>query len=322
MSHHHFHEHGPDNQEKRGYSLKARFIFTIIFNVIITVTEYIGGFLSGSLALLSDATHNLSDVVSLIFGYVGEKVSEKKADLEYSFGLRRFEVVTAVVNAVALWGIGIFIIYEAFLRWRNPVEINLSIMLPIAATGLIGNTLSIFVLGRHQKSMNARAAFLHLLYDAITSVAVIAAGLAIYFTGALWLDLFISIAISVMMIVSSSSILSEALRIFLQMAPRSIDADRVQRCIQETAGADGVHGLHIWSVNSSEIFLSCHVCMDPGRRQYDNNEIIGRLNSMLRQKFGISHTAIQVEKGNACASGINGCCEMVQSGRGSKAAAS
>jgi cobalt-zinc-cadmium efflux system protein len=307
LSHHHCHTH-----EHTGYSLKTRFGFTIILNIIITITEYIGGFLSGSLALLSDATHNLSDVISLIFGYVGEKVSERKADLEYSFGLRRFEVITAVINALALWGIGIFIIYEAFLRWRNPVEIHLHIMLPIAAIGLIGNALSIFILGRHEKGINARAAFLHLLYDAVTSVAVIAAGLLIYFTGALWLDLFLSIAISVMMIASSLGILSEALRIFLQMAPRHIDADQVQRSIREITGANGVHGLHIWSVNSSEIFLSCHVCMDPGLKPLDNDAIIRSLNAMLKEKFGISHTAIQVEKGAVCASGINGCCEMIQ----------
>lgn len=300
------HEHGGSD-----LTLKSRFVFTIFFNILISAAEFLGGFLSGSLALISDASHNLSDAIALVFGYLGEKVSEKKPDLEYSFGLRRFEVITAVVNAIALWAIGIFIIYEAVVRWTSPVQIDLKLMIPIAIIGLAGNMASIFILGREHKNMNARAAFLHLLYDAITSVIVIATGILVYFTGSLWFDPLVSIIISVFMIFSSYGILAEALRIFLQMAPKGIDTRQVYRSILETSGAMEVHGLHIWSVSSSEVFLSCHVCMDHGREGVDNNQIIGRLNSMLQDKFGISHTTIQVEAGRFCVKGANGCCDLV-----------
>jgi cobalt-zinc-cadmium efflux system protein len=303
---HNHHDHG-----KSDLTLKTRFVFTIFFNILISAAEFLGGFLSGSLALISDATHNLSDAIALVFGYLGERVSEKKPDLEYSFGLRRFEVITAVVNAIALWAIGIFIIYEAVLRWSNPVQINLKLMIPIAVIGLAGNMASIFILGREHKNMNARAAFLHLLYDAITSVIVIATGVGVYFTGSLWLDPLVSIIISIFMIFSSYGILAEALRIFLQMAPKGIDTQEVYRSILETSGAMDVHGLHIWSVSSSEIFLSCHICMDHGRGVMDNDKIIGRLNSMLQEKFGIAHTTIQVEAGRFCVNGTNGCCDLV-----------
>lgn len=303
---HNHHEHG-----KSDLTLKARFVFTIFFNILISAAEFLGGFLSGSLALISDATHNLSDAVALVFGYLGEKVSEKKPDLEYSFGLRRFEVITAVVNAIALWVIGIFIIYEAVLRWTNPVQINLSLMIPIAAIGLAGNVASIFILGRDHKNMNARAAFLHLLYDAITSLIVIVTGIMVYFTGSLWLDPLVSIIISVFMIFSSYGILAEALRIFLQMAPKGIDTQDVYRSILETSGAMDVHGLHIWSVSSSEVFLSCHLCMDNDRGVMDNDKIIRKLNAMLQENFGISHTTIQVEAGRFCVNGSNGCCDLV-----------
>jgi len=309
---HHSHNHnGHHHRRASDLTLKTRFIFTIFFNILISAVEFLGGFLSGSLALISDATHNLSDAIALVFGYLGEKVSEKKPDLEYSFGLRRFEVITAVVNAIALWAIGIFIIYEAVFRWNNPVSINLKLMIPIAVIGLAGNMASIFILGRGQKNMNARAAFLHLLYDAITSVIVIGTGVMVYFTGSLWLDPLVSIIISVFMIFSSYGILAEALRIFLQMAPKGINTQEVYRSILETSGAMGVHGLHIWSVSSSEVFLSCHICMDHGGAVTDNDKIITGVNKMLQERFGISHTTIQVEAGRFCVNGSNGCCDLV-----------
>lgn len=309
-SHNHDHHGHHHNQETSTLALKTRFVFTIFFNVLISAAEFLGGFLSGSLALVSDAAHNLSDAIALVFGYMGEKVSERKPDLEYSFGLRRFEVITAVVNAIALWAIGVFIIYEAVLRWAEPTPIDLRIMLPVAAVGLAGNAASIYILGRGHKNMNARAAFLHLLYDAITSVIVIVTGVLIYFTGAHWVDPLVSIVISAFMIFSSYGILAEALRIFLQMAPRGIDTQDVYRSILEASGAADVHGLHIWSVSSSEVFLSCHICMDQGRAVVDNDGIISRVNAMLRDKFGISHTTIQVEAGRFCATGGNGCCNF------------
>ncbi len=312
---HNHHGHNHENHEhhhgSNDLTLKTRFVFTIFFNILISAAELLGGILSGSLALISDATHNFSDAVALIFGYLGEKVSERKPDLEYSFGLRRFEVITAVVNAIALWAIGIFIIYEAALRWTSPVQINLTLMIPIAVIGLAGNMASIFILGREHKNMNARAAFLHLLYDAVTSVIVIGTGIAVYFTGSLWIDPLVSIIISIFMIFSSYGILAEALRIFLQMAPKGIDPQEVYNSILETSGAMDVHGLHIWSVSSSEVFLSCHICMDQGRGVMDNDRILFRTNSMLKEKFGIAHTTIQVEAGKFCVNGRNGCCDLV-----------
>ena len=303
----HHHDH-----ENHGLTLKSRLVWTIFFNVLICAAEFLGGFLSGSLALISDASHNLSDVVALVFGYLGEKISEKKPDLEYSFGLRRFEVITAVVNAIALWVLGIFIIYKSFSRWTNPVHINLGLMITIAFLGLVGNMSSIFILGRNNKKINIRAAFLHLLYDAITSVIVIATGLLVFFTNSLWLDPLVSIIISIFMILSSYGILAEALRIFLQMAPKGIDTQSVYKSILETSGALDVHGLHIWSVSSSEVFLSCHICMDREIAELDSDRIIGQINKMLYDKFNISHTTIQVEAGRFCIKGSNGCCDLTR----------
>jgi len=307
MGHHH-HDLGHAHHGHHAASYARRFGMTIFFNLVITGVEFAGGILSGSLALLSDAAHNLSDVLALIFGYLGERVSERKPDLEYSFGLKRFEVVTAVVNALALCGVGIFIVYEAVLRWRNPVEVNVGLMLPIALVGLVGNVLSILVLGRGGKRLNVRAAFLHLFYDAISSVAVIITGVAMYYTRSFWLDPLISVFIVVMIGISSFDILLDAMRIILLKAPKHIDTQSVYEHIMDTSGGANVHGLHIWSVSSSEIFLSCHICMDRAAGEVDADKIITTVNTMLADEFGITHTTIQVETGTFCLAGEKGCC--------------
>ena len=307
MGHHH-HDLGHAHHGHHAASYARRFGMTIFFNLVITGVEFAGGILSGSLALLSDAAHNLSDVLALIFGYLGERVSERKPSLEYSFGLKRFEVIMAVVNAVALCGVGIFIVYEAILRWRHPVDVDLRLMLPIALVGLAGNVLSILVLGRGDKRLNVRAAFMHLLYDAVSSVAVIISGIVMLYTHAYWLDALVSIFIVVLIGVSSFDILLDAMRIILQVAPKHIDTQSVFERIVDTSGADNVHGLHIWSVSSSEVFLSCHICMNRDSAEVDADRIIRDVNAMLAEQFGITHTTIQVEAGDFCLVGDNGCC--------------
>jgi len=156
-NHNHSHHHSGD----KGAGIK--FLAVILLNIIITVAEYIGGVVSGSLALISDAGHNLSDVMSLILGYTGEKVSERKRSDSYTFGLKRFEVLIAFINALTLIIIGLYIFYEAVERFKHPVAVDFSIMLPVAAIGLAGNLISMFFLGHGgDKSINLRAAFLHL----------------------------------------------------------------------------------------------------------------------------------------------------------------
>jgi len=275
----------------------------IIFNLIITITEYIGGILSGSLALLSDAGHNFSDVLSLMLGYAGEKVSEKEGGSKYTFGLKRFEVVVALINAVALIVIGIYIFYEAIMRYLNPVEVNISIMLPVACIGLAGNLLSIlFLFKTKDKNLNMKAAFLHLLYDAISSVAVIFAAIAIYFTGFFVIDIAISAVIVLMIFWSSLEILKDSMRIFMQGAPSHIDIDEVKKTILMNHAIKDVHGLHIWSVNSNEVFLSCHLCLNEEHKEVDTDSVIHSINHSLKDEFHIEHTTLQVETTMLCSS--------------------
>ncbi len=300
--------HHHEGHDHRKPAAGSRLVLVIIFNMIITAAEYIGGLLSGSLALISDAGHNLSDVLSLIMGYAGEKVSEKRPDKKFTFGLKRFEVAVALVNALSLLGIGLYIVYEAVARYLRPVPIDLRIMVPVAFVGLAGNLFSMLLLLRDRhRSLNMKAAFLHLLYDTISSVAVIGAAIVLYFTGMVLVDLIISIVIVFMIAGSSFSIIRDSMRIFLQGTPAHIDADKVFRDIEMVAGVSSVHGLHIWSINSTEVFLSCHICASGPAGGSNTDEVIRNVNIMLEQNYGIRHTTLQIETTRIC-SDSGTCC--------------
>lgn len=301
---HEEHGHGHHHHHPTGGS---RLVLVIFFNMVITAAEYIGGILSGSLALISDAGHNFSDVLSLLMGYAGERVSEKRPDKKFSFGLKRFEVAVALVNALSLLVIGLYIVYEAVKRYLNPEPINLKVMIPIAFIGLAGNLFSMLLLMRDRhRTLNMKAAFLHLLYDTVSSIAVIGAGVILYFTGEVLVDLAISLIIVAMIAGSSFSILRDSMRIFLQGTPAHIDADEVFREIEAVPGVGSVHGLHIWSINSAEIFLSCHICASG--LDNDTDEIIRKVNTMLEMKYGIRHTTLQVENIRICSESGGACC--------------
>jgi cobalt-zinc-cadmium efflux system protein len=299
---HTHHGHGHD------HAAGKNLILVILLNAAITIAEYVGGVFSGSLALISDAGHNLSDVFSLIMGYAGEKVSEKKPDKKFSFGLKRFEVVVALVNAISLLGIGLYIVYEAAVRYLHPVPIDIRVMVPVAVIGLLGNLFSMLILMKQRhNTLNMKAAFLHLLYDTISSVAVIGAGIVLYFTGLLLVDLAISLIIVLMIAGSSLSIIRDSMRIFLQGTPLHINTDDVYQDISRITNVGSVHGLHIWSINSTEVFLSCHICVSGQNEQTDTDAIIKNVNTMLEQKYGIRHTTLQVENTRIC-SDSGTCC--------------
>ena len=287
MSHTHEHTH-----TKLGW--------TIILNIIITAVEYIGGFMSGSLALISDAGHNLSDVLSLILSYFGEKVSGKKANKTHTFGYKRFELITSIINALSLLLIGFYILYESFLRFLNPEPIDITIMIGVGMVGLIGNFLSIFILNNEKDSnMNMKATYLHLFYDTLSSVFVIVSGVIIYFTNYYLLDIVVSFVIAIMIFWSSFGILKSSFHLIMQGVPEGIDLEYLKSEIEKSNGVESIHNLHVWGINSNENYLSCHICSNVK----DNDKLLKELNKMLHDKFGIEHTSIQIEKKNICKRG-------------------
>lgn len=277
-----------------------KILHAILINILFTVAEAIGGFISGSLALLSDAGHNLSDVISLVLSFLGEKISEKKPTPKHTFGLKRTEIFAALINSLSLVGIAFFIIFEALRRISLPPQLSLKLMLVVALIGLAGNLFSMFILGNKERNLNLKAAYLHLFYDAISSIAVILSGIVIYFTGWTTLDLIVSLLIAGMILWSGLGIIKKTIHIFMQGVPEHLEFDKILNDVLSVSGVKSVHDLHIWSINSKESFLSCHICLDESRGEKNTDKIIQYINEILLKKHNINHTVIQTENQDLC----------------------
>jgi cobalt-zinc-cadmium efflux system protein len=273
-----------------------KLFWTILLNLGITIAEFVGGLISGYLALTADAVHNLSDVAALILAWFGAKGSQLPATKTSTYGYKRIEVITALISAVSLVVIAVFIFKESYARFLNPQALSHpTLFLSVAVIGLIGNLLSVWFLSSEKKtSLNMKTAFLHMLFDAVSSVGVIAGAIIILNTGMTWIDPVLSILIGLMILWSSYLVIKEAVLILLEAVPTGIDFDNVHKAITQIPKVKDVHDLHIWSLSSQEIALSCHVCIDPN--EYSKGpEIINTINQLLHDKFKIGHGTIQLE---------------------------
>jgi cobalt-zinc-cadmium efflux system protein len=270
--------------------------WTILLNIAITVAELIGGLVTGYLALLADAVHNLSDVAALILAWMGAKGAALPATKRSTYGYKRLEVITALISAVSLVVIAIYIFYEAYDRYLHPQELtHPGLFLSIAILGLIGNALSVwFLAGERHQSLNMKTAYLHMAFDTLSSVAVIIGAVIIITVGWVQIDPILSALIGVAILWSSYSVIKEAFLILFEAVPGSIDFDEVHRAISEIPLVRDVHDLHIWSLSSHEIALSCHVCVDESD-YLRGPELIGRINTLLHDRFEIGHGTIQIE---------------------------
>ena len=274
-----------------------KLLWAIFVNVLITVAELVGGALTGLLALVADGVHNLSDVAALVLALLGAKGSEAPATKKSTYGFKRVEVMTALISAAALVAIAVFIFVEAYDRWQQPVPITRPwIFLSIAVIGLLGNLFSVWFLSSERgKSLNMKTAYLHMAYDAISSVAVIAGGVVIILTGWVLIDVIMSTFIALMILWSSYMVIKEAVLIFLEAVPSGIDFDDVHQAILDIPRVKEVHDLHIWSLSSLEVALSCHICLEEKDFQ-SGPDIIVEINSMLSDRFKIGHGTLQIEK--------------------------
>lgn len=269
----------------------------IFLNAGITAAEVVGGLLTGYLSLLADAIHNLSDVAALILAYIGEIGSAKPSTKRSTYGFKRLEVMTAMISAVSLVVIAVYIFYEAYRRFINPQPINDPILLlTVAGIGLIGNILSVWVLhASRDHSLNFKTAFLHMLYDTLSSVAVIIGAIVIFKTGWNYLDPILSTLIGLMILWSSFKVMKEATMIFMEAVPDRIDFDAVAKELENHDYVCEVHHLHIWSLSSTSVALSCHISLkEPDYARAP--EIIYDLSRIMQEKFGIDHCTIQPEK--------------------------
>lgn len=285
----HHHRHAALGPGRPGTALSGA--LGVIFALM--VIEGVGGWWTGSLALLADAGHLLVDVGSLGMSLLAAWIASRPATAEMSYGYRRAEILAAVTNGLALWAIALAIGGEAISRLRAPHPIAASGMLGVAVVGLAGNLAASALLVRaHGENLNVRAALVHVLADAAAAIGTIAAGLVILVTGWKPADAIVSLGVALLLVAGSWPLLHEAVRILMEGTPHGISLLEVQQAIAAASGVCGVHDLHIWSLTSGVGAVSAHVVVDQG---VDTQEVLTRLGTMLRDRFGLSHVTLQVE---------------------------
>jgi len=282
--HQHGHQHGTAN------TLKWSFLATILFVVV----EAMAGFRSGSLALVSDAGHNFTDALALVLATIGVYMQSKPANSVKTFGYHRAGVLTAFANALTLVAISVFIFYEAWQRFAHPRHIEEWTMLWVAAAGLALNCGIMWGLHREKdRDINIRAAFVHMLGDAVSSVGIIAGAIAIHYTGLAVIDPVLSVLIGILIVWTAWDIIQESLNVLLEGLPRGMELNDVTGSMREIVGVVDVHDLHIWSLGSSAHALSCHVLIED-MPPSESNAILQRINDVLC-KYEIHHTTVQFE---------------------------
>ncbi len=288
--------HTHDNHNITIHSQSGRLSATLAVNLAIALIELVGGIISGSLALISDAVHNLGDCLSMILSLIAIRVSAKSKNNNKTFGYKRVEILTAFLNSGILIGISVYLVYQALLRFIEPHEIDVSVLLPIAVFGLLGNLAGVFLLKKSSsESLNIKAVYLHLWGDTLSSVAVIFAGIMIHFTGYFAIDTLVTIFISGIIIKEALIVLSQTVNILMQGAPAGTDLEGIKASIISIPYVSNIHHVHIWNLDDSEIFLEAHIKLDNDLKLSQTSEIREKIESILRNKFKISHTTLQLE---------------------------
>ena len=290
-------------------NIENRFIVSMLITAAILVAEVIGGYWTGSLALLSDAAHVFMDVFALGLSYLALRLSALPADDRHTYGYHRLEVLAALVNGITLAAISFEIFSESWARWFHPQTVKSVEMMVIAVIGLIANLLVVFVLGGQshthehtageaehshaQEDLNIRSAFLHVVGDAVSSVGVIIAAGIIWYTGVAWVDPLMSVLIGILILFSSWRVLKSSLHILVEGVPEGLSVVKIGQSMAEVAGVESVHDLHVWSICSGHIALSAHIIT--ADQPLANG---GLLMTELKKRialFGIDHTTIQLE---------------------------
>jgi cobalt-zinc-cadmium efflux system protein len=299
MGHHQGHSHEHSHGHSHGHSHtsnKKALLSSFLLIAAFMVVEVIGGIMTNSLALLSDAGHMLSDAASLGLSFFAIKLGEKQVTQEKTYGYKRFEIIAAALNGITLIVVSIYIFYEAFHRFIKPPAVQSTGMLWISTIGLVVNIIAFFILmkGDKDENLNVRSAFLHVLGDMLGSVGAIVAALLIMFLGWGIADPIASVVVAVLIIISGIRVTKDSFHILMEGAPTQIDIEQVKEVLGRIPLVKEVHDLHIWTITSGYPILSCHITI------YDegiHDEILSQSQKVLHDEFEIEHSTIQVEKG-------------------------
>ncbi|HVR96660.1 MAG TPA: cation diffusion facilitator family transporter [Thermoanaerobaculia bacterium] len=287
-AHHQHHHHGGGSDRNRG-----RLALVLVLSAAYMVAELVGGLVTGSLALLADSGHMLSDVGALGLSLFALWMTRRPPTAQRTWGYYRTEILAALVNGATLVAISIYVFLEAWERFRNPPEVDAPVMMAIAAGGLAVNLIGLRVLsGGRSESLNIRGAWLHVLTDALGSVQAIIAGALIWRLGWDWADPAASVLIGALVIYSSWSLLREAVRVLMESAPAHIDVDEVRNAMAGVSGVLAVHDLHVWTITSGMESLSAHLVVAEG---CSGRDLLTEVRATLHDRFGIDHITVQLE---------------------------
>lgn len=297
MEHHHDHSH--HHEVASSENLNRIFFIGIALNALFTIIEFVFGYLNNSLALLSDASHNLSDVASLLISLLGMKLAQKAASVSYTYGYKKASLLASLINAVFLILVVIGILREAVERLTAPPELSGEVIMVVAGIGVVINALSAFLFFKGQKDdINIKGAFMHLMVDALVSVGVVASGLFIRYTGWQIVDPMVSVGIGAVILISTWGLLKESVRLVIDAVPKTIDPQKIIDHISEMDGVKTIHHVHIWALSSRVNAFSAHV-------QIENNapESWEQVKSAIKhflQHQNISHVTLELELNTVC----------------------
>ncbi|WP_127845984.1 cation diffusion facilitator family transporter [Psychroflexus aestuariivivens] len=285
MSHQHAH---PKSQKN--------LLISIFLNVGITLAQIIGGLMSGSLALLSDALHNFTDVVSLVISYVASKFSRKNATSDRTFGYKRAEIIAAFVNSASLIIIALILIKESVERFLDPQSIDSTLVIWLSILAILGNGFSVFLLMKDRKNnMNLSSAYFHLLTDLMASVAVLIGGILMKYYQIYWLDSVLTFAIAVYLIIVGYKLFRNSFKVLMLFTPNDIDINKIVETINAMESVKNMHHVHLWQLNEEEVHLEAEIDFMNDISLSEFDDILLEIESILKDKFGINHITIQPE---------------------------
>lgn len=266
----------------------------LILTASFMVAEVVGGILTNSLALISDAAHMFTDSAALAISLLAIQIGKKAADKKRTFGYHRFEILAAAFNAILLFGVAIYILVEAFLRISNPPDIQSNLMLIIASLGLLVNLIAMKLLSQSKDdSLNVKGAYLEVWSDMLSSVGVIVGALLIRWTGWGWIDSVIAVGIGLWVLPRAWALLKQSTHILLEGTPEHLNIDEIKQALSSHWGVGSIHDLHVWSISSGKSSLSVHVVCQ--HREMDWPDLLHQIRAMLAVRFDLHHTTIQLE---------------------------
>lgn len=296
MAHNHAHSkndsHGHSHPDLKGKKL----LLSILLNIGITVAQVIGGLISGSLSLLSDALHNFSDVLSLIVSYIADRYSKKDASVTKTFGYKRAEIIAAFVNSATLIIVAVYLIYEAIIRFTDPHTIESGLVIWLAILGIVFNGFSVLLLFKDSKSnMNMRSAYLHLFTDMAASVAVLIGGLLMKYYEWFWVDSLLTVLIALYLLVMGYGLLKSSFKVLMLFTPDDINLEVIHDAVCTIQGIKNIHHIHIWQLNEQETHLEAHIDFYENVTLTQFDSILTEVEEKLFHEFGINHVTIQPE---------------------------